>query len=253
MKPIQVAVVCSLLAFGTGCRVVPGKHAATPQRPTVSSDTNTTAEGSVELETGLAVDPGDSFSTPSALKYGIGPISEVFLGFSPYNRVERPGNDGEGFGDVVIGGRHRFWEDGRGTSAAVQLATKLPTSDRDEGLGSGEVDFAAAAIATHAIDAVTSVTLYYELGALGDANGAGTDAQHTLAVSGGHALDERLGVFAELAHIASPGGTDPSFATAGATYALSPGLILDCGVSLGLNDDAADAVLLAGLTMNLGP
>ena len=39
-----------------------------PQRPTVSSDTNTTRAGHLELEAGGDVDPGDFFTTPVTLK-----------------------------------------------------------------------------------------------------------------------------------------------------------------------------------------
>ena len=114
---------------------------ATPQRPTFSKNTATTAQGTVEVEAGLLRDPGDLFDTPTTIKYGLSAQDELFIGLSPFKMVELPGDDGEGFGDVTLGWRQRFWEQqDNGTSAAWMAYVKLPTADEDEGLGSGEVD-----------------------------------------------------------------------------------------------------------------
>ena len=114
---------------------------ATPQRPTFSKNAATTAQGTVEIEAGLLRDPGDLFDTPTTLKYGLSERDELFVGFAPFKMVELPGDDGEGFGDILVGWRQRFWQQQEsGTAAAWQAAVKLPTADEDEGLGSGEVD-----------------------------------------------------------------------------------------------------------------
>lgn len=244
--------VCAL-TLGAGCVVtVEDGLPVTPQRPTLSSDTSTAAVGSFELEAGVALDPGSAFSAPVSVKYGAGPRTELFVGLSPYNYVERIGDDGGGFGDTFVGVRHRFWENAQGTSAALRWATKLPTGAENEGLSSGEVDFAGAGIVTHVVDDRTSVTAYYELGVLGDPTRAGTDTQHALAIAASRSLTGDLGVFAEVSQVSAPGDIDPLVAIVGVTRTLRPSLVLDFGLGTGLNADAPDTVFTVGLTLNFG-
>ncbi len=245
----------TLLALGLAgsCAGLPGGGASvTPQRPTFSSDTNTTAEGTLELESGLFLDPGDAAALPTVLKYGAGPRTELFVGLSPFNFVELPGEDARGVGDTIVGTRHRFWENDTGTSSALQLATKLPTGDESEGLSTGEIDFFAAGILTHVFSERTAGTAYYELGVLGDPADTDTDTRHTVAIAASHSLDDHLGLYAELAQILDIRGFDPLITTLGVTRSVNPSLVLDFGLALGLNGDAPDAALVAGLTMNFG-
>ena len=72
-------------------------------------------------------------------------------------------------------------------------------------------------------------------------------------MAGSHALDDRWGLFAEVAGTATPTRTDPLILTAGVTRTLMPHLVLDAGVIVGLNQDAPDAQFLVGLTTNFGP
>ena len=237
-----------------GCALVGGEHLpVTPHRPTFSRSTATTAEGSLEVETGLVVDPDDLFATPTTLKSGLSERSEVFVDVSPFVDVETDGVDGDGFGDLSVGMCHRFWEErGDEPSAAFQLLTKLPTGDEDEGISSGEIDFFAAAIATKTLGR-DSVTAFYQLGALGDPVGSGTDLQNGLALSAAHPLDQRLALYGELAALFGGSDVDDlTFATAGLAHAASPDLVFDAGLRLGLLGDAPDLQLLVGLTYNLG-
>ena len=79
------ALPLALALCSTACTIERGfRTPATPERPTVSSDTLMTAEGTLELETGLSIDPDDRFGTPSTLKYGLDSRSELFLGFEPW-------------------------------------------------------------------------------------------------------------------------------------------------------------------------
>lgn len=251
------AVVGALLGAGlvllSGCKLDPHyRQAVTSQRPSFSSDTATAAAGTVEVETGVAVDPGDFTDTPTSVKYGWDERTEVFVGFSPFQHLGAAGQDGEGFGDVTIGTRHRFWESDREpTSAAFQLVAKLPTASEREGLGTGEFDLFAAAIATHTYEFAV-VTAYYELGLLGEQFDEGIDVQHGLALAAARALDEQFSVFGEVASTLLPEQPDATFLTAGGSYAVSDSLVFDAGFQLGLNDDAPDFALLFGVTSNLG-
>ena len=242
------------MLLASACRTSPELAApAGPQRPSVSSDTGTTAEGTLELELGLALDPDDALSTPVGIKYGSGPRTEVFLGLSPFNRLELAAGDEEGFGDLVVGTRHRMAEgEGGRPSFAVQAAVKLPTADDEDGLGSGELDASFALIATRAFGA-GSGTAYYSFDVLGDPAG-GTDAAHVLALAGGRSIGGSWGAALELAGLFAPEDDDSVYlVTANLTRALHPWLVFDVGVSAGLESDDPDPALLVGLTRNLGP
>lgn len=240
---------CASCAALVAACAAPGPPAApTPQRPTFSSDASTTAEGTLELEAGADVDPGDAFSDPLAIKLGVGPRSEAYVAFTPLVVIEQAGPDEQGFGDVSLGLRHRFWESAAAdTAAALQVATKLPTAK--DGLGSGEIDFLTAAALTHAADWAT-LNLYYELALLGDPDGRGVDDRHGVTLSGSRALLESLGGFAELAAFTGQG--EPVFLTAGLTLGALAGTVVDLGLRTGLNDDAEGTALLLGFTTNLG-
>jgi hypothetical protein len=243
------------LALCAACTLERGfQTPATPQRPLFSRDTATTAEGAIELETGLALDPDDRFGTPSTLKYGLDARSELFLGFEPWLAVDRPGTDGRGFGDLVPGFRRRVQEQTDELPAtAYLLAAKIPTADEDEGLGSGETDlFAAASADWDAQD--FSATGFYRFGLLGEAGDGGVDLQHLFAAAGHRPLVEQLSGFGELALLWTPEQDDEQLVlTLGVAYAHLPGVVFDLGGAFGLSDDAPDAVLLLGATLDFGP
>ena len=152
----------------------------------------------------------------------------------------------------MIGARHRFWESGAGTSAAFQIATKLPSGEEREGLGTGELDFFGSGIFTHQFAESTAVTAYYELGLLGDPDGPGTDLQHGVAIAASHPLSSRLAAFAEVAGVFASEGPTPVFITLGLATSFTPSFAFDMGLAVGLNDDAPDLQFLVGMTVNLG-
>ena len=246
----------STLVLATSCVVTTGgEHEVTPQRRIFSSNTKTTAFTTIELEAGLAIDPGDTIDSPLTLKFGATPNTETFLGFSPYRRVDRRltgrRDDGQGIGDLTLGSRHRFWEGPEGQAGAAQVRVKLPTAEEDDGLGTGEIDFFLAGIYSHPVDERLEANAFLELGVVGDPDG-GADRQNALALSATYALEERHAIFTEVAQIHHTDGPDPLFTTIGFAYYLFPGTALDFGVAVGLNDDAPDAVLQFGVTTNVG-
>ncbi len=225
---------------------------ATPQRPTFSTDTSTTAAGTLELESGIAFDPGDRLGTPSALKFGLDERSEVFVGFEPWIVLDAPGGDEGGIGDLQLGYRQRFLEGHEGRPALAYLAlVKLPTADDDQGLGSGETDLLAALAATWA-GSSWSQTAYLQLGLLGDPDG-GSLLQSVGSYTLGHPLADDLSAFGELALLLTPEVDDEQLlATLGLAKAWAPGRVVDVGVVLGASEDAPELQFVIGTTMNLG-
>ncbi|MEM7203511.1 MAG: hypothetical protein AAF628_24820 [Planctomycetota bacterium] len=248
--------LCAFLALLviTGCATVRGETAAvTPQRPTVSSDTNTTHRGTVELETGVVVDHDQSFDVPTTLKYGAGAATEIFGSWLPYRWLEAPGDDTSGVSDPALGLRHRFWDEtDAAPSAAMQLAVKIPLADEGAGLSTGEPDAFAAAIASKAFGPF-GATAYYQFGVLGQSAG-GVDIEHTGALAGSLALTDSIAAFTEAAAIAVPDqGIESYFSTSGLALAVSRSWVLDVGVLAGWNHDAPDLAFIVGWTANFGP
>ncbi len=246
------ALVILTLAFTACSTPGPNRPPVTPQRPTVAADTSTTAKGSFELEAGVALDPSTAFDAPMTIKHGAGEATEINVGFNPFTWRDQGGCDESGFGDMTFALRHRFLEgiDER-PSAAFQFTTKLPTADEDKGLSSGEIDFFPAAIVTQGFGDLTA-TLYYQLGILGDPQGTGTDIQPTGTAMLAASFTDRIGAVVEFAGIDDPGPVDPIFTTLAVSYAWHPALVFDAGVVFGLNDDAADAQFVIGVTTNFG-
>jgi hypothetical protein len=236
------------------CVSIPESAApATPQRPRFSNNTKTTAARTFELEAGAAVDPGDSFDSPLTLKHGLGPRTELSLGFSPFVYLARPGEDGNGNGDLLVAAKHRFADELDGwPSLGLELTTKLPTASEVEGIGSGEIDFFAAGIASATWGGV-GVDGYYRFGALGAPGAAGVDGQHAGAIAALLPVAERWSAFAEIAGIFDDERKQDSvFSTIGLAHALRPHLVLDGGILVGLTDDAPDVGFVVGATFNFG-
>jgi len=238
-----------------GCVIHPSAAApATPQRPTFSSSTATTAYGTWEVEGGVRRDDEDGIDAPVALKYGAGARTEVFVGVSPYQRVKSAGERDSGVSDVVVGARHRTSEgDEDQPSSAFQLAAKVPNGDRADLLSSGEIDLFGAWITSGAHEEV-AWTAYYQLGLLGDPDEGGVVVEHGLALAAGRPLGhEGLSAFGELAAVLRPEWDDrPVFTTLGLALTPHPELVLDAFVVLGLSADAPDAAIGIGFTRNMG-
>ncbi len=243
---LPLAASCAALHDGS-------RPAATPQRPTLSVDTNTTAQGTFELESGVAFDPDTSFAAPTSLKWGAGERTELFVSASLYDWAELPnGDEVSTFGDTFVGARQRVLELENGVAGALQLSTKIPTAEEGEGLGNGEHDFFLAGSLSAAPSPDVFLWLFYEAGLLGEPEDSGTDLQHSFSINGSKTFDGAFAVFGELATIDGPDGFDPTFATIGVQHIIAPSLVWDAGFVVGFNDDADDLLFVLGVTTNFG-
>jgi hypothetical protein len=240
---------CTVLLASCVTTVPSGGHEVTPQRPTLSSDTNTTAEGTVELEAGMVFDPSDQWSGQTVLKYGTSERTEVYVGWVPFLYDDE--RHAMVIGDSQLGIRHRFDDGGRNwPSAAVQASVNLPTGN--EALGSAETDFSLAGIASgNAQD--FGWTGFGSVDLRGDPTGAGVDPGFSLALAGSYALPGDVSPFFELAGIIVPEqDVDVVFATLGSMFSVSPVLAFDAGFVIGLSDEAPDFAFVIGFTRNFG-
>ena len=246
-----------LMTLLASCSTVEYRGAAvTPQRPTFSSNTQTTLEGTFELEAGAVIDTDDAHEIQTVAKYGLHEATEVFVGFSPFKQVARGSGNTAGIGDLTGGVRHRVQDpdDEEGApGVALLAAVKIPTADADRGLGNGDVDLFVAGSVEQNLEDVDLVG-YYQLGIVGEGPGGGTpDLQHGVAVAASTAVLRELSVFAELADVWRPErDLNALFLTAGLVNLPLPSLAFDLSASVGLSSDAPDFQVLLGVTVNFG-
>lgn len=256
MNSARLAAEAALLSFLFSCASPNtswregAETQVSPQRPTYSSSTVTTAAGTLELEGGLLSDRGDGASTPATLKYGIDESREATLGFSPIVAADAGGT---GFGDLLLGYRQRLTELKEDDLSVGWMASlKLPTANEDKGLGTGEVDVFVAGIGTLPVEE-WMVTGFAQMGLVGDQYGSGMDGQMGLAAAASRPLEGGAGVFGELAGVFTPDQNyDSLFTTLGGTWSPTPGLAFDMGFVIGLTSDAPDFQFVIGLTRNFG-
>ncbi|GAB4152074.1 MAG: hypothetical protein Fur0037_20840 [Planctomycetota bacterium] len=228
-----------------------GQAPATPQRPTLSSSPDTTAEGTLEVETGLAVDPSDFVKWPTALKWGAGDHTELYAATSPWTHLRR--GDVDGPEDLSLGLRHRILDETADHPAvAVQIANQLPTGNRGKGLGSGGTQFFGAVAAAKGFGS-ENLAAFYQLGLLDDPGGGRPDYEHDFAFTLTHRIDDRWSAYGELdAVLVRDRDVESLFTALGAQFAVNPSVVLDAGIVVGMSRDAPDFQIVFGGTWNLG-
>jgi len=220
-------------------------------REGVLRDTSTAEYGTLGVELAVEVDPGDHQRVPLRLEYGYREATALFLDVAAYEKAQLPGNDGEGFGDIGLGVRHRFFESDAGTTGALEGRVSLPTGNENKGTGSGSVDLYGAAVMSQAFEEVL-LSGWLELGVLGDAFDSGTDMQRTVGLASAVNLGESVIGFATLER-AFRDDFDPATGKFGVAYRPSSSWTFDMGLAVGFNSDAPDAAFFLGFSSNLGP
>lgn len=225
------------------------------QRPFISSETTTVGDQVISVEAGGAVVSGRETEIPIALRYGLGPRSELFVQTSPYRSVDRNNSapDGSGWGDSFVGVRHRLRDaDMFSPAYGFQLSTKLPSGRPGNGLGSGEIDWFGALMAQQTYYGFET-TGFYQLGLLGEQFEPDINLEHTFAVQSRKPMNGPITAFGEFAFIAEP-EIDRTETTlmGGMSIQLDQLTSVDIAIRLGLGDDAEDFQVLFGISRALG-
>ena len=258
----RLGALLPLLLLGAGSCIAPVEgevdHSSVQahnQRPFIGRDTQTTPDSFFEIEAGAQIDPGEEVETPVLLKYGLGPRTEFFAGTSPYRMVDRNelAPDGSGWGDSLVGFRHRFRDrDMYSPAYGFQVATKLPTARKSKGLGTGEMDFLGAVMAEQTYYGA-DVTGFYQLGILGDPDGSGFDHEHTFSGMARRSVHPNLIGYGEASFVWQPEtDTEELSAMIGGAFVIDDFTLFDVGLRLGISADAPDYQFLFGLTRTLG-
>jgi hypothetical protein len=208
-------------------------------------------EGGAEVE---AIDV-----LPSNLKVGLLHNLDVQLVFTPYIRqeVDAPAfsDTDTGFGATQLRFKLNLWgndgpDDRFGdTALAVMPFVQFPTGDEDLGF-SDEIEGGVIIPFAASLPNDFSLGLMAEFDFVRDDAGYDLDFVHTASI--GHDLVGDLAGYVEYIGVAGTGGDGYGASIgAGLTYGLSPDVQLDGGLIVGLNDNAEDLRLFAGMSFRL--
>lgn len=233
-----------------------------PDRPGLGTPACTIDDGQIAVELGLADWTQDGGATNSSdtitagdllLRYGISQNLEVQWGWSLYGHVRsRAGNvrmADSSTGDMRIALRQNLQNpDGSGLAIAIMPYVSLPTGGSAIGAG----DWGAGIIVPVSRELLGgyAVGLTGEVAASPDADGAGRHLSYAMVAGLDVPLAEQLGATFELsaARDHDPAGASTQW-LGGISLGWSPrpSLQLDVGVNLGLNRQAPDSAVYAGI------
>lgn len=229
-----------------------------PNRPTVSNPADTTQCGVAELEYGWERDwPGAGARNSglgSLVRFGLTRNLEFRWGMDNFlSQWDGFGAVQEGMGDQWLGAKYRFFKrSGVVPTLAVNYAVKVPSASYQKGLGSGRVDHEFTLLASQDIrgfhwDFNTNVFVD------GRPSTRGRDHNVELAWAISHSLRGPLQIAGEVhgdsgANLDTPGFLATLLAL---SYQVSPRLVLDSGLDVGLTAGANRKRLMIGFTYSL--
>jgi len=233
-------------------------------RPDTTESPHTVEAGRVQVELSfvdVTHDRDEETATeslavaPVLLKIGLSDNADLQLGFDPYVReksTDRAANASEtidGFGDTTLRLKINLWgNDGGDTAFALMPFVTLPTAS--DGLGSAHVEGGLILPFAVAVGERTGLGFMAELdlNRSGDGERTVVDFVHTATI--GHDLTDKVGVYAEYAGFANLNHDEPyrAYLDAGMTYSPSDDVQYDAGVRIGLNREADDLGLFAGVS-----
>lgn len=232
--------------------------AVNPNRPTFATPAQTTAPGQLELETGLLDsldrDGGRTAGTPTLLKWGLGRDVELRLASPGWLRL-RPSDSpaAQGPGDLGLGVqwcvRHQGW---LGMDYAIQAAHTFPTASAARGLGNGAPIDLLMLLGSRDLGA-----WHLDLNALenfvGQPGAPARLRQPAATAALSRSLTEAWSLTGEVYAIGGTGLGPRVVSNLWAVgYKVSPGLVLDASVDVGLTRGAPKLTAQAGLTVALG-
>jgi hypothetical protein len=225
-----------------------------PSRPTVTSATDTTQCGVVELEYGLERQwPGGGTNRDDlsgGLRLGLTNNLDFHWVSSDFLHIMNGAGDRTGFGDTWLGLRYRFLKQTKHRpSLGLFYAAKVPSASAVLGLGSGQVDHSISFLASKDIHRFHFDFNLIELLA-GRAAASGFDHDTGFALATWLPVTHRLSVVVEPYGYTSLNQSSPAFASAmvGFNYKVQPRLYLDSGLDVGVTAGAPRKRVFVGIT-----
>ena len=225
-----------------------------PSRPTVTSATDTTQCGVVELEYGLERQwPGGGANRDDlsgGLRLGLTHNLDFHWSSSDFLHIMDGTGNRTGFGDTWLGLRYRFLgQTKHRPSLGLFYAAKIPSASAVLGLGSGQVDHSMSFLASKDLRRIHFDFNLIELLA-GRQTASGFDHDTGWALATWLPLTHRLSVVVEPYGYTSLNSSSPAFAsvTAGFNYKVRPRLYLDSGLDVGVTSGAPRKRVFVGIT-----
>jgi len=230
--------------------IAPGRCFA--GRPLLTEDAGTVEKGAVEIE--LAFDQTrndnrDKYYVPSfQIAYGLTERVEIAAGL-PYIFLDpKEGGKVDGLGDLYAYLKYRVWGE-REIYPALTLKPflKVPTASEGKGLGSGEPDFGLTAAFS---ESFVGFSLHLDVTYTGFGEKNVTD-QCGVGLAGEFEITKGFSFVSEVRYannLNSSRKDDPATVMAG-FQAEAAGAVFDAGLTLGLNNAAADYLFTVGVTV----
>jgi hypothetical protein len=229
-----------------------------PSRPTVTSPTETTQCGVVEVEYGLErLWPGGGDhrdDLTGGLRFGLTPNLDFHWFSSDFVHLMDGEGNRTGFGDTGLGLKYRFLkETKRWPSFGVYYLAKIPSASEALGLGTGQIDHSISLLATKEVGKLHFDFNLIEL-LIGRPASSGVDHNTGFALAAWVPVTHRLSVVVEPYGYTALNESIPGFAltTFGFNYRVHPRLYLDSGLDVGVTAAAPKERVFVGVTYALG-
>ena len=255
-----------IIFFILSCTSVPAalgadEITATPNRPGVANPADVTQRGVLEIEYGWERGfRSHDFKTHTdaigLIRFGLTEDLELHLGMVNYvsQLSQDHGGRRSGVGDTSPGFKYRFGEEnGIWPTLAFSYDVKVPTASKRKGLGSGRVDHDLTFLASKEKLLGLDWDFNYVLGWIGKEGKKSFDDSHLLALAVFRPLFGPVGISGEIygsprVNRKTPGIISTDWAL---IYTVTPRVVLDAGVDIGLNSAARDITYFAGVTIAL--
>ncbi len=215
--------------------------AVTPYRPSVSTPAALSAPGWLEGEVGgQNTKGGDSsrqVSMPYTLKLAFTPDWGVRIGGNAFVRnTDSDGNRTTGFGDTAVVLKRRFAINDS-SAFGLEAGANMPTAKT--GLGSGKADYSLNGIYSADLGEFHT-DLNLNITRQGATDSAYSRYQKGWAAALSHGIGDDWGIVGEFSGVRQPGLASTSQFLLAGNYNVSRSLVLDAGMSYGLNKASPD-------------
>jgi hypothetical protein len=226
-----------------------------PDRPDLTNGAHLVDRGMLQLEAGVLHARSGSINrstgTPIGLRIGILARLEARISSDGFLYQTSRGVSVHGAGNVQIGAKLRVIDGGDGEPILSLLPSiNLPVASAANGLGSGDADVTLDLLTGADLGRASHVDVNYGIGEIGG-GGQARFTQHLISVSVSHNVTDKLSPYVEAYWFSKlqPDGDQILALDWGFIHALSPRLVVDGGVGVGLTSNTPDFSVFAGMSM----
>ena len=228
------------------------RSAAFGGRPLVTEDASTVEKGFFELEAAFDYSREDNrdknFIPSLQLAYGLTKQAEVGVAIGYVFKDIHEGSREDGWGDVAAYLKYGIWGEGDYYPAfTLKPQVKIPTANADKGLGSGKTDSGLTAVFSKSF---VGMNMHFNMGYTLIGKKGATD-ELNLGLAGEYEVMKGLLAVGEIRYTRnfnSDAKDDPANILLGLQVPVGK-VLLDAGLSVGLNSAAPDYTFTVGMTV----